>query len=117
VTTHDKDEAGFYRLARLEEVKEGQFLQVNVIEEEREVAVGLILLDRQLVAFRDICPHMAFPLSNGRLQGKTLTCAAHFWKFDLTTGKAIHPPVRNQLILYEYRIDNGDLWVKIDPFF
>jgi nitrite reductase/ring-hydroxylating ferredoxin subunit len=117
VSTHDKDAAGFYRLARWDEVKAGQVLQVAVVDGNRQVEVGLVLLDGQLIAFRDVCPHMAFPLSIGRLQGKTLECAGHNWKFDLTTGKALHPPVRQTMVFYEYRVEAADIWVKIDPFF
>ncbi len=32
-------------------------------------------------ALRDICPHRAMPLSAGRFDGETVTCAYHGWQF------------------------------------
>lgn len=40
-------------------------------------------------AFDDVCPHRGTPLSQGSLDGTTLTCAAHTWEFDVTTGKLL----------------------------
>ena len=37
-------------------------------------------------AFDDACPHRGTPLSEGRLRGTVLTCAAHTWEFDVRTG-------------------------------
>ncbi len=115
--SHEKDEAGFYKVARLEDVKEGEMIQVPVEDSGEQVEVALTLLDGKLIAFRDICPHMAFPLSIGQIQGNLLICAGHLWRFDLHTGKTLYPPVRKNMVLYEYRLEDQDIWVKIDPFF
>jgi len=37
--------------------------------------------DGAVFAMRDICPHRAMPLSAGRFDGKTVTCAYHGWQF------------------------------------
>ncbi|HEX2913806.1 MAG TPA: Rieske (2Fe-2S) protein [Chloroflexia bacterium] len=115
--THDKDEAGFYRLARLEEVPEGEMLQVPMEDEGTAIEVALTKIEGKIYAFRDICPHMAFPLSIGIIRGKTLECVGHGWEFNLDTGKAIYPPVRKNMVLYQTRIEGDDIWVKVDPLF
>ncbi len=92
-------------------------LQVPVEDSGEQVEVGLTRIDGQLYAFRDICPHMAFPLSVGRIKGTTLICAGHLWQFDITTGKPIYPPIRKNMVKFEVRVDGEDVWVKIDPFF
>jgi nitrite reductase/ring-hydroxylating ferredoxin subunit len=51
--------------------------------------VCLVRIDDGLFAFDDWCPHRGTPLSQGRLQGTTLTCAAHTWEFDVRTGKLL----------------------------
>ena len=38
--------------------------------------------DGQPFALRDICPHQAVPLSDGRFDGKHIECCFHGWKFD-----------------------------------
>ena len=35
----------------------------------------------KVFAMRDICPHRAMPLSAGRFDGETVTCAYHGWQF------------------------------------
>jgi nitrite reductase/ring-hydroxylating ferredoxin subunit len=116
--SHEKDDAGFYKVVRLQELAQGEMLQVPVEDDGSQVEVALTILENgQLIAFRDVCPHMAFPLSIGRLKGNTLECAGHLWKFDITTGKTLFPPIRKNMVLFEVRVDNDEVWVKIDPFF
>ncbi|MFZ5893448.1 MAG: Rieske (2Fe-2S) protein [Myxococcota bacterium] len=51
----------------------------------------VIRLEDRVVCYDDRCPHLGFPLSEGRLEGTTLTCAAHGWVFDVETGLGINP--------------------------
>src|SRR5690606_19382633 len=32
------------------------------------------------------CPHQDHPLAEGSLEGRTLTCNAHLWQFDIESG-------------------------------
>jgi toluene monooxygenase system ferredoxin subunit len=43
-------------------------------------------------AYEDRCAHLGAPLSEGTLEGTVLTCAAHHWQYDATTGRGINPP-------------------------
>ena len=66
------------------------------IGELRQVRVqgGHVLLlrtDAGVFAYEDRCPHLGLPLSAGTLDGGTLTCAAHHFQFDATTGEGINP--------------------------
>lgn len=66
------------------------------IGELRQVRVqgGRVLLlrtDAGIFAYEDRCPHLGLPLSGGTLEGHTLTCAAHHFQFDATTGEGINP--------------------------
>ena len=66
------------------------------IGELRQVRVhgGRVLLlrtDAGIFAYEDRCPHLGLPLSTGTLDGHTLTCAAHHFQFDATTGEGINP--------------------------
>jgi nitrite reductase/ring-hydroxylating ferredoxin subunit len=49
------------------------------------------------VAIDDRCPHMAAPLSIGKLEGCLLDCPLHSGQFDLATGKATRMPTTGGL--------------------
>ncbi len=106
------DSEGFRKLARLRDVPSGKMIQVLLDYEEWEVAIANI--HGKIYAFRDVCPHSAFPLSVGHVTGSCeIICAAHHWKFDLDSGKAVSPPIRKGLELYPVRVQYGDIWVKV----
>lgn len=63
-----------------------------------------------LAAFNALCPHQAFPLAKGTLDGNVLTCSAHLWQFDVNTGEGINPKGCN-LRRYKVTEDNGEVFV------
>jgi toluene monooxygenase system ferredoxin subunit len=66
----------------------------------------------QISGFSALCPHQAFPLINGKLDGSTLTCAAHMWEFDAVTGVGLNPK-ECSLRRYETKVEDGSIF--IDP--
>jgi nitrite reductase/ring-hydroxylating ferredoxin subunit len=50
-----------------------------------------------LVAIDDRCPHMAAPLSIGKLDGCLVDCPLHSGQFDLSTGRATRMPTTGGL--------------------
>ena len=57
------------------------------------------------------CVHMACPLFGGTLDGYTLTCPCHDWRFDVRTGQFLDVP-ELALERYEVKSEDGKLWVK-----
>jgi nitrite reductase/ring-hydroxylating ferredoxin subunit len=51
----------------------------------------LVKLDGQIRAYDGRCPHQRAALVEGELSGTLLTCRAHHWQFDATTGAGINP--------------------------
>jgi toluene monooxygenase system ferredoxin subunit len=86
--------------------------------EMREVAVAgrrVLVVHAEgghLYAFSALCPHQAFPLVNGMLEGGVLTCSAHLWQFDATTGMGINPTGCN-LRRYAVSEQNGEVFVDL----
>ncbi|MGH8517473.1 MAG: Rieske 2Fe-2S domain-containing protein [Panacagrimonas sp.] len=86
--------------------------------EMREVSIGgrrvlLVHADGgHLAAFSALCPHQAFPLVNGSLEGNVLTCSAHLWQFDATTGLGVNPK-GCALRRYAVMQDNGEVFVDL----
>jgi toluene monooxygenase system ferredoxin subunit len=65
----------------------GELRQLRV----RGGRVLVLRTDAGIFAYEDRCPHLGLPLSAGTLDGHTLTCAAHHFQFDASTGAGINP--------------------------
>jgi nitrite reductase/ring-hydroxylating ferredoxin subunit len=50
-----------------------------------------------ILAIDDRCPHMAAPLSIGRLAGCVIDCPLHNGRFDLCTGEVVQVPTTGGL--------------------
>jgi nitrite reductase/ring-hydroxylating ferredoxin subunit len=109
--TFDIDSDGYRKLARVRDIPPGTMKQVLLDREEWEVAIANV--GGKFYAFRDVCPHQAFPLTIGKLKGCKVICTAHHWEFDIESGKATCPPVRKSLETYPVRIIGNDVWVKV----
>jgi phenylpropionate dioxygenase-like ring-hydroxylating dioxygenase large terminal subunit len=71
-------------------------------------------------AAADRCPHRGAALSMGRVQGDTLECAYHGWRFD-GTGRCVAvpalpqftPPPEHRACAYSARVAYGLVWVAL----
>jgi len=97
----------FARVARLDELKPGQCVSLRV--GLRRVAVWNV--GGRLYALEDACRHMKAPLSTGRVDGTTLTCSWHGWKYDITTGQC-HDKSWGCVRAFEVKVENGVILVS-----
>jgi toluene monooxygenase system ferredoxin subunit len=74
--------------------------------------VVLLNVNGEIRAFEDRCPHLGSQLSEGDLDGCTLTCAKHLWEFDALTGKGTNPG-NSQLTVLETRVAEGNIEVRV----
>jgi 3-phenylpropionate/trans-cinnamate dioxygenase ferredoxin subunit len=58
------------------------------------------------------CAHMACPLSMGRLEGYTVVCPCHDWRFDVRTGRFLDAPELG-LTVYATKLEAGKLLVNL----
>lgn len=75
--------------------------------------IALFNVDGTCHAIGDTCTHRGGPLSEGTLEGTTVTCPWHRGKFDVTTGKAIAPPARIDVQHYRVEVDADDIKIEI----
>ena len=61
---------------------------INLVS-PKGVSIILIKKDGRIYALRNRCAHMACTLAGGRLDGFTIQCPCHDWKYDITTGEFI----------------------------
>jgi nitrite reductase/ring-hydroxylating ferredoxin subunit len=112
VTEIVRDAEGYTRLIELSRIRPERMIQVVFDELEQEV--GVTQLDGEYVVFRDVCPHMNFPLSVGQIKNGMLICAGHLWRFDLRrNGKVVYPPVNKAITMYEHKAVDGYLWAVL----
>ncbi len=51
--------------------------------------IAMFSIEGKLFAFDDACPHVGASLGTGKLEGKLVTCPAHDWQFDVTSGECV----------------------------
>jgi nitrite reductase/ring-hydroxylating ferredoxin subunit len=73
--------------------------------------VCVVRVPEGVFAFDDVCPHRGTPLSLGWLKGTTLTCSAHTWEFDVTSGKLLRIRAPACLRMREARERDGAIEV------
>src|SRR3990172_11413326 len=62
------------------------------------------------------CPHEGGPLGDGELEGATIECPSHQWRFDVRTGAWAHDPsVRAKT--YDVRVEHGLIFVEASRLF
>ena len=75
------------RVCPLEDLWQGEMRPV--VAGDRKLL--LVHVEGVVAAFRDRCPHLGMPISEGKLEGHTLTCRAHEWQYDARTGQGLNP--------------------------
>lgn len=96
-------------VATLGDLWEGDMTDVQVGDE-------LILLVHlgggDIRAYQGYCPHQKTTLADGKLDGHILTCAAHSWQFNLSTGEGVNPR-RCRLYRYQVKVEASTISVRI----
>ncbi|HKA15627.1 MAG TPA: Rieske 2Fe-2S domain-containing protein [Myxococcota bacterium] len=75
--------------------------------------VLLVRLDDGVRAYADRCSHQGVRLSEGRLEGRVLTCHSHEWVYDAATGRGINP-ARCELVAYPAEVRAGRIYVDTE---
>jgi nitrite reductase/ring-hydroxylating ferredoxin subunit len=89
----DRGDPRFETVLTLAELPEGSLRRIS----RGDLDVLLAHTDRGIVATDDRCPHMAAPLSIGRLQGCIVDCPHHEGRVDQATGDAVQMPTTGGL--------------------
>ena len=77
------------------------------------VNVVLARVDGSIYAISGKCTHMACPLFAGRLNGYTITCPCHDWRFDIRTGKFLDASELG-LEVYPVKSETGKVYIDVN---
>ncbi len=105
------DTLTWHKVGPAKEVPDGTLRRVDV--GDRAVCLGRV--DGSWVAFDDTCTHEECPLSDGELDGNVVVCPCHGSEFDLRTGDVLTPPALEPLPIYDVRVLDGELEVRLAP--
>ena len=101
--------ARYVRVGNVQDIPEGQGKEVTV--DGRKLA--LFKTNDKVFALADHCLHRGGPLSLGELDGPTVTCPWHGWKYDVRTGAfEIIPTLRVKSYKVEQKGD--EIYIELD---
>ncbi|MDX2425557.1 MAG: Rieske 2Fe-2S domain-containing protein [Cycloclasticus sp.] len=106
----------FEKICTLDDVWEGDMDAFETLNGTQVLVLGVDGGD--LKAFQAVCPHQEIDLVEGEFDGKVLTCKAHLWQFDVSSGKGLNP-TDCQIAEYPVKIEGEDVLVDvkgIEPF-
>jgi nitrite reductase/ring-hydroxylating ferredoxin subunit len=76
------------------------------------VNVLLARVESAVYAVSGRCAHMACPLFTGTLEGYTIVCPCHDWRFDVRTGRFLNAPELG-LTVYPTKLETGKILVNL----
>ncbi len=101
----------FEKICTLDDVWEGD---MDSFDSESGVPVLVVGVDGgEIKAFQGMCPHQEIELVEGEFKGNVLTCRAHLWQFDVTTGQGINPD-DCKIAEYPTKVDGDDVYVDVE---
>jgi NAD(P)H-dependent nitrite reductase small subunit len=99
--------ATYRTICRADEVPPGTARLVEIDGK----AIALFNVEGAFHAIEDTCLHAGGPLHEGRLDGTTVTCPWHEWRFDVSTGRCELNPIVS-LARYPVRVRDGTIEIE-----
>ena len=85
---------------------------VSYVEVDGE-PICLAKVNGAVYAFTDNCTHISGPLNEGELDGEVLTCPWHGAQFNITTGKVLRGPARQDVATYPVKVEDNAVFVSL----
>ena len=75
--------------------------------------VALFNVDGKYYAIGNSCTHVGGSLSEGALEGTTVTCPLHGAQFDVANGQVQTPPANTSVPCYKVEVDGNDIKIEV----
>jgi nitrite reductase/ring-hydroxylating ferredoxin subunit len=98
----------FIEVARLDQVPPGSGTSFTVNDKQ----IAIFNVDGTVYAMDDSCLHKGASLGGGQLAGKVVTCRAHGWRYDVTTGSTLSSPGYG-VTAYPAKVVDGEILVAL----
>lgn len=73
----------------------------------------IVKRESQVYALSDWCTHGSARLSDGYLEGEDVECPFHQGRFNLKTGQPTRAPAEVAATVYDTKIENGEIFVRV----
>jgi 3-phenylpropionate/trans-cinnamate dioxygenase ferredoxin component len=100
---------GFVEIAKTDEIASGQMKAIK--KDDKNILVTNVTGKFYAISAR--CTHAGGDLSKGKLDGSIVTCPRHGSKFDVTTGKAVGGPAKQDVSSYPVKIQGSSILADI----
>ena len=94
-------------VVRVDDMRDGEARHVTV--GKRDIAVFRV--DGTFYALSNVCRHAFAPLSEGWMDGHTVICPWHGWRYDVRDGTTDHPDA--DVRTYEVVVRDGEVLVRV----
>jgi len=99
----------FHKVAEVKELAPGSSKSVEAGGQR----IALFNIGGTFYAIGDACTHRGGSLSEGTLEGTTVSCPLHGAEFEVTTGKNLTPPAPGEVPSYKVRVEGNEIQVEI----
>jgi len=96
------------RVADISDIVPGS---VYIVTIDRK-AIAVFNIDGILYAIDNTCLHRGGPLGEGKLEGTTVTCPWHGWKYNIATGENLTKPDK-KIATYPVTVKEESIFVEI----
>lgn len=90
------------------DLREGGTKSVRVLA--RNIAV--FRLNGQIYGLEADCKHMRASIASGKIEGTIITCPAHGWRYNITTGECLNESWA-RLKTFHVEIESGLIYVTV----
>ena len=95
---------------KISDIPPGKMIKVSI--DGKDILVANI--DGEYYATDDTCTHSGSSLSEGKLDGSTITCGWHGAQFDCKTGKLVKVPAKiRDLASYNVVVESDNVFVEM----
>ena len=74
-------------------------------------SIALFLVGEEYFAVQNNCPHRGAPLYCSDVDGKTVICLEHAWRFSLEDGRCIGMP-EEALMLWDVKVQGDEIYLS-----
>ena len=101
-------DGNWQQVASADDIQPDEPIKVQVGEDD----VALYNVDGEIYATANLCTHAFASMSDGFQEGEEIECPLHDGRFNIKTGKALCPPVEQDLKTYETKVEDGAVFIK-----
>ena len=99
------------RIASLEQLPDGRGVRVEVDGER----IAVFRIDDAVYALADRCSHAEASLAEGEVIDTEVECPRHGAEFDLRTGIPQSLPATRPVAVYTAKVEDGDVYLVMEP--